>query len=58
MLRVTRTPHGASADHKPIEQPLRREINDEQELEHPACPAGIARFRTGRTSSRVGAAAI
>jgi hypothetical protein len=25
-----RAPHGASADHKPIEQPLRREINDEQ----------------------------
>src|SRR6266700_1582983 len=52
-----RAPHGASADHKPIEQPLRREINDEQELEHPACPAGIARFRTGRTSASVGAAA-
>src|SRR5882757_7117528 len=47
-----RAPHGASADHKPIEQPLRWEIKDEQELEHLACPAGIARFRTGRTRQR------
>jgi hypothetical protein len=51
-LRVTRAPHRASADHEPIEQPLRRGINDEQELEHPALPISLAFALVAHGSNR------